>query len=70
MVALPGEPARHGLLVDAAGLPGPVQGLLIIAEQVHLSAGTVRSRLDRIRAKTGCSRRADLVRFALQAGLV
>jgi DNA-binding CsgD family transcriptional regulator len=41
-----------------------------IAAQLNLSAGTVRHRLDRIRAKTGSSRRADLVRFALQAGLV
>ena len=41
-----------------------------IAAQLHLSAGTVRYRLDRIRAKTACSRRADLVKFALRAGLV
>jgi len=31
---------------------------------------TVRSRVDRIRAKAGCPRRADLIRLALQAGLV
>jgi len=41
-----------------------------IAAQLHLSIGTVRYRLDRIRAKTGSSRRADLVKLALRAGLV
>ena len=33
------------------------------------SANTVRSHMDRIRDKTGCRRRADLTRLALQAGL-
>ncbi len=41
-----------------------------IAAQLHISANTVRSHLDRIRDKTGCRRRADLTRLALQAGLV
>jgi DNA-binding CsgD family transcriptional regulator len=41
-----------------------------IAEQLHTSVRRVRSRLDRIRDKTGCRRRADLTRLALQAGLV
>jgi len=41
-----------------------------IAAQLHVSARTVRSRLDQIRDKTGCRRRADLTRLALQAGLV
>jgi len=41
-----------------------------IAEQLHISVHTVRSRLDRIRDKTGCRRRADLTRLALQANLV
>jgi DNA-binding CsgD family transcriptional regulator/Tfp pilus assembly protein PilF len=41
-----------------------------IAGQLHIGAGTVRYRLDRIRAKAGCSRRADLVKLALRAGLV
>jgi DNA-binding CsgD family transcriptional regulator len=41
-----------------------------IAGQLHLSVRTVRSRVDRIRAKAGCPRRADLIRLALQAGLV
>jgi predicted ATPase/DNA-binding CsgD family transcriptional regulator len=41
-----------------------------IAEQLHISIRTVRSHLDRIRNKTGCRRRADLTRLALQADLV
>ena len=41
-----------------------------IAEQLHVSVHTVRSHLDRIRDKTGCRRRADLTRLALQANLV
>ena len=41
-----------------------------IATQLYISISTVRSHLDRIRDKTGCRRRADLTRLALQAGLV
>jgi predicted ATPase/DNA-binding CsgD family transcriptional regulator len=41
-----------------------------IAAQLSISVRTVRSRLDRIRAKTGSQRRADLIRLALQANLV
>ena len=41
-----------------------------IAAQLHISAHTVSSHLDRIRDKTGCRRRADLTRLALSAGLV
>jgi DNA-binding CsgD family transcriptional regulator len=41
-----------------------------IAGQLHISARTVSSHLDRIRDKTGCRRRADLTRLALSAGLV
>jgi len=41
-----------------------------IAVQLSISVRTVRSRLDRIRAKTGSQRRADLTRVALQANLV
>ena len=40
-----------------------------IATQLFISISTVRSHLDRIRDKTGCRRRADLTRLALQAGL-
>jgi DNA-binding CsgD family transcriptional regulator len=41
-----------------------------IAEQVYITVWTVRSHLDRIREKTGCRRRADLTRLALQNGLI
>ncbi len=41
-----------------------------IAERLFISVRTVRSHLDRIRDKTGCRRRADLTRVALQAGLI
>jgi DNA-binding CsgD family transcriptional regulator len=41
-----------------------------IAEQLYISVSTVRSHLERIRDKSGCRRRADLTRLALQAGLV
>jgi DNA-binding NarL/FixJ family response regulator len=41
-----------------------------IAIQLYLCVRTVGSHLDRIRDKTGCRRRADLTRLALQAGLV
>jgi DNA-binding CsgD family transcriptional regulator len=41
-----------------------------IAAQLYISIRTVSSHLDRIRDKTGCRRRADLTRLALNAGLV
>jgi DNA-binding CsgD family transcriptional regulator len=41
-----------------------------IAAQLYISVRTVRSHLDRVRDKTGCRRRADLTRLALQAHLV
>jgi len=41
-----------------------------IAPQLYIAVSTVRSHLDRIRDKTGCRRRADLTRLALQSGLV
>jgi predicted ATPase/DNA-binding CsgD family transcriptional regulator len=40
-----------------------------IAGLLFLSVNTVRSHLDRIRHKTGARRRAELVRYALQAGI-
>jgi predicted ATPase/class 3 adenylate cyclase/DNA-binding CsgD family transcriptional regulator len=40
-----------------------------IAERLFLSVNTVRTHLDRIRDKTGARRRADLVRYAIQAGI-
>lgn len=41
-----------------------------IAAQLYISVRTVGSHMDRIRDKTGCRRRADLTRLALQTGLV
>ena len=41
-----------------------------IAAQLYISVSTVRSHLERIRDKSGCRRRADLTRLALQARLV
>ncbi len=41
-----------------------------IADKLFISVRTVGSHLDRIRDKTGCRRRADLTRLALQTGLV
>ena len=41
-----------------------------IAAQLYISVRTVRSHLDRIRDKTGCRRRADLTRLALQEGII
>jgi DNA-binding CsgD family transcriptional regulator len=41
-----------------------------IAAELCISPRTVSTHLDRIRDKTGCRRRADLTRLALQAGLV
>ncbi len=40
-----------------------------IAERLFLSVNTVRSHLERIRDKTGARRRAELVRYAIRAGL-
>ena len=36
-----------------------------IAQKLFISIRTVRSHLDRIRVKTGCRRRAELTRLAL-----
>jgi predicted ATPase/class 3 adenylate cyclase/DNA-binding CsgD family transcriptional regulator len=40
-----------------------------IAGRLFLSVNTVRSHLDRVRDKTGARRRAELVRYAIQAGI-
>jgi predicted ATPase/DNA-binding CsgD family transcriptional regulator len=41
-----------------------------IAEQLFISVSTVRTHLDRIRDKSGCRRRADLTRLALQERVI
>ena len=40
-----------------------------IAGRLFLSVNTVRSHLERIRDKTGTRRRAEMVRYAIQAGI-
>lgn len=40
-----------------------------IAERLFISVATVRSHLDRIRDKTGCRRRPELTRLAVNLGL-
>jgi DNA-binding CsgD family transcriptional regulator len=41
-----------------------------IAASLFISVATVRSHLERIRDKTGCRRRPDLTRFAMEQGIV
>jgi DNA-binding CsgD family transcriptional regulator len=41
-----------------------------IAEKLFISIRTVRTHLDRIRDKSGCRRRADLTRLALQEAII
>jgi DNA-binding CsgD family transcriptional regulator len=41
-----------------------------IAAELFISVSTVRSHLDRIRDKTGCRRRPELTRFAVEQGIV
>jgi DNA-binding CsgD family transcriptional regulator len=41
-----------------------------IARALFISVATVRSHLDRIRDKTGCRRRPELTRFAVEQGIV
>jgi predicted ATPase/DNA-binding NarL/FixJ family response regulator len=41
-----------------------------IAGQLFISVSTVRSHLDRIRDKSGCRRRADLTRLALEESII
>jgi hypothetical protein len=57
--ALPSDPARYR----------PAATDTQIARRLFLSVNTVRSHLERIRDKTGARRRAELVRYAIQAGI-
>jgi predicted ATPase/DNA-binding CsgD family transcriptional regulator len=41
-----------------------------IGKRLFISVSTVRTHLDRIRDKSGCRRRADLTRLALQEGII
>lgn len=40
-----------------------------IADSLFISVKTVHSHLDRIRDKTGCRRRPEMIRFAIEQGL-
>ena len=40
-----------------------------IAETLFVTPNTVRTHLDRIRDKTGARNRAELTRYAIQAGI-
>jgi len=77
------EPAAEPVRVPAAGAEAlsPRERELVtlvargytdaqIAAELFISVRTVGSHLDRIRDKTGCRRRADLTRLAIQADLV
>jgi len=66
----PGIPQLSAREQELVALVGQGRTDAQIAGQLHISIRTVSSHLDRIRDKTGCRRRADLTRLALQAGLV
>jgi DNA-binding CsgD family transcriptional regulator len=70
----PSAPAGHGQLSarerELVTLVARGRTDAQIASDLYISVRTVRSHLDRIRDKTGCRRRADLTRLALQAGLI
>jgi predicted ATPase/DNA-binding CsgD family transcriptional regulator len=70
----PPAPARHGQLSprerELVTLVAQGHTDAQIARHLYISVRTVRSHLDRIRDKTGCRRRADLTRLALQTGLI
>jgi DNA-binding NarL/FixJ family response regulator len=55
---------REVLALLAAGLTDR-----LIAQRLSISVTTVRSHLERIRAKTGSHRRADLTRLAIREGI-
>jgi predicted ATPase/class 3 adenylate cyclase/DNA-binding CsgD family transcriptional regulator len=75
-VPAPGQAAADGSAGPLSGREREIVALLAggatdtqIAGQLFLSVNTVRSHLDRIRDKTGARRRAELVRYAIQAGI-
>jgi DNA-binding CsgD family transcriptional regulator len=74
------DPGSEDQPAPAAGLSAREQELVTLAARdqtdaqiaagLFISISTVRSHLDRIRDKTGCRRRADITRLALQTGLI
>jgi predicted ATPase/DNA-binding CsgD family transcriptional regulator len=71
---VPGAPASPGKLSarerELVALVARGHTDAQIAGQLFISVRTVRTHLDRIRDKSGCRRRADLTRLALQEGIV
>jgi predicted ATPase/DNA-binding CsgD family transcriptional regulator len=75
-VTIRGEPTVDGSVRPLSEREREIMALLAagatdsqIAERLFLSVNTVRSHLERIRDKTGARRRAELVRYAIQAGI-
>jgi len=75
-VPAPGQATAGGSADPLSGRERDIMALLAggatdaqIAERLFLSVNTVRSHLERIRDKTGARRRAELVRYAIQAGI-
>ena len=72
-IAPPAEP-RIGLLSarerELVALVAQGRTDAEIAEKLFVGVRTVRGQLDRIREKAGCRRRADLIRVALQEGII
>ena len=76
-----GVPAVHGASTDSpagslSARERQIMALLAggasnarIAETLYITPNTVRTHLDRIRDKTGARNRAELTRYALQAGI-
>jgi DNA-binding CsgD family transcriptional regulator/tetratricopeptide (TPR) repeat protein len=65
----PGLPKLSGRERELVALVARGRTDVQIAAELYISVRTVRTHLDRIRDKTGCRRRADLTRLALQAKL-
>jgi predicted ATPase/DNA-binding CsgD family transcriptional regulator len=68
--ALPGPGTLSARERELVALVAQGQTDAQIAEKLFISVSTVRTHLDRIRDKSGCRRRADLTRLALQEGII
>jgi DNA-binding CsgD family transcriptional regulator/tetratricopeptide (TPR) repeat protein len=69
-VVQPGPAKLSARERELVGLVARGQTDAQIAGQLFISVRTVRTHLDRIRDKSGCRRRADLTRLALQEGII
>jgi DNA-binding CsgD family transcriptional regulator len=65
---VPGKQSERERELATLGAQGQTDAQ--IAEKLFISVSTVRTHLDRIRDESGCRRRADLTRLALQEGIV